>query len=108
MGGRSWVREELNVSVVNRIIKGTKLIPVVLDDCEVPECLRATFWQRIENVGDYDESMQSILSAIFEADEKPALGNPPARFTGTAPKVAGLHRVDDLVLRAIWLGHSKK
>jgi hypothetical protein len=29
---KPWVREELNTSVVNRISRGTRLIPVVIDD----------------------------------------------------------------------------
>lgn len=98
---KPWVREELNASVVNRISRGTRLIPVVIDDCEVPESLRSTVWQRVDDVDNYSESLQRILSAIFDVDDKPALGDPPARFSGSAPAIAGLSRVDDLVLRAI-------
>lgn len=32
---KPWVKEELNTSVVNKIDKETRLIPVVLDKCEV-------------------------------------------------------------------------
>lgn len=32
---KPWVREELNTAVVKRIQKGTKIIPVVLEDCDV-------------------------------------------------------------------------
>lgn len=39
---KPWVREELNTLMVNRISRGTRLIPVVIDDCEVPESLRST------------------------------------------------------------------
>lgn len=98
---KPWVREELNASVVNRISRGTKLIPVVIDDCEVPESLRSTLWQRVHDLGDYDESLQRILSAIFDVDDKPALGTPPARFSGPAPLIVGLSRLDDLVLHII-------
>lgn len=98
---KPWVREELNASVVSRITRGTKLIPVVIDDCEVPESLRSTLWQRVDNLDDYENSLQRILSAIFNVDDKPALGNPPARFSGPAPQIAGLSRVDDLALRVI-------
>lgn len=98
---KPWVREELNASVVSRISRGTKLIPVVIDDCEVPESLRSTLWQRVDNLDDYEHNLQRILSAIFDVDDKPALGNPPARFSGPAPQIAGLSRVDDLALRVI-------
>lgn len=45
--------------------------------------------------------LQRILSAIFDVDDKPAIGQPPARFSGPAPLISGLTRVDDLALRAI-------
>jgi len=98
---KPWVREELNASVVSRITRGTKLIPVVIDDCDVPESLRYTLWQRVDNLDDYEHSLQRILSAIFNTDDKPALGIPPARFSGPTPQIAGLSRVDDLALRVI-------
>src|SRR5450755_2068887 len=34
--GKPWVREELNAAFVKRVNTGSKLIPVVIDDCEVP------------------------------------------------------------------------
>ena len=98
---KPWVREELNTSVVNKISRGIQLIPVVIDDCEVPESLRSTYWQRVDDLADYSKSFQSILSAIFGWDDKPTIGQPPARFSGPAPLISGLTRVDDLALRAI-------
>lgn len=98
---KPWVREELNTSVVNKISRGTQLIPVVIDDCEVPESLRSTLWHRIDDLADYRMGLQRILSAIFDVDDKPAIGQPPARFSGPAPLISGLTRVDDLALRAI-------
>jgi hypothetical protein len=98
---KPWVREELNASVVNRISRGTKLIPVVIDRCEVPESLRSTVWQKVDCLDDYSQSLQRILSAIFDANDKPPIGKPPARFSGTEPLISGLTRVDDLVLREI-------
>lgn len=98
---KPWVREELNASVVNRISRGTKLIPVVIDECDVPESLRSTVWQKVDSLDDYSQSLQRILSAIFDVNDKPAIGKPPARFSGSEPLIAGLTRVDDLVLREI-------
>lgn len=98
---KPWVREELNTSVVNRISRGTRLIPVVIDDCEIPESLRSTLWQKIEDLANYDQSLQRILSAIFGVDDKPTIGPPPVRFSGPAPLISGLTRVDDLALRVV-------
>ena len=98
---KPWVREELNASVVNRISRGTKLIPVVIDECDVPESLRTTVWQKVDSLDDYSQSLQRILATIFDVTDKPAIGKPPARFSGAEPLIAGLTRVDDLVLREI-------
>jgi hypothetical protein len=51
---KPWVREELNASVVARISKGTKIIPIVLDGCEVPEALRATVWENVPDPGNFN------------------------------------------------------
>ena len=98
---KPWVREELNASMVNRISRGTKLIPVVIDECDVPESLRSTVWQRVDDVNDYGQSLQRILSAIFDLSDKPSIGKAPARFVGAEPLIPGLSRVDDLALRVI-------
>jgi hypothetical protein len=71
---KPWVREELNASVVNRVTRGTKLIPVIIDDCDVPEALRSTVWQKVDDLNDYSASLQRILSVIFDVTDKPALG----------------------------------
>jgi len=98
---KPWVRQELNVSVVKRIDQGIKLIPVVIDQCDIPESLRATIWQRIDDVNSYDAAFERILAAIFDTSSKPALGKRPERFAAAAPQIAGLNRTDELVLREI-------
>jgi hypothetical protein len=99
---KPWVREELNVSVVKRVEKGLKIIPVVIDQCEVPGALQATLWQRIDDLNQYDEAFQRILSAIFDTSTKPPLGDRPARFTAAEPKVPGNTITDERVLHAIY------
>ena len=37
---KPWVQKELNTAVVKNIEDRTRLIPVRLDDCQIPECLR--------------------------------------------------------------------
>jgi hypothetical protein len=98
---KPWVREELNVSVVKRVQEGLKLIPVVIDACEIPECLQATLWQRIDDLSSYDDAFQRILAAIFDRSGKPELGKPPERFA--APKLPDSTGTDEHVLNAIYL-----
>jgi len=58
---KPWVKEELNISVVNKISKGTKIIPVVIDHCEVPESLKSTIWERIPDISNYQESLDRVV-----------------------------------------------
>ena len=97
--GKPWVREELNAAVVKRINTGSKLIPVVIDDCEVPEALKSTLWQRIQNLESYDESFDRILAAIFGTSDKPPIGASPAYAPHLAHTIGSLTKVDSLVLR---------
>lgn len=96
---KPWVREELNAAVVKRINTGSKLIPVVIDDCDVPEALKSTLWQRIENLESYQESFDRILAAIFGTSDRPPIGTPPPYTPHLAQTIGTLTKVDSLVLR---------
>jgi hypothetical protein len=76
---------------------GSKLVPVVLDDCEVPFVLRTLVWERIEDLASYDASFARIVAAIRGEYDKPPLGVPPA----PPPPVDGLAPVDARVLQAL-------
>jgi hypothetical protein len=96
---KPWVREELNASIVSKLSKGTKIIPVVLDDCEVPQSLTATLWESIPNLESYEQNFKRILSSIFGATDKPALGTAPAHTTSVYHEIGGLTKADNLVLK---------
>lgn len=96
---KPWVREELNAAVVKRINTGSKLIPVVIDDCEVPEVLKSTLWQRIVDLNSYQESFSRILAAIFGTQDKPPVGTSPPYAARFIQAIGSLTNVDSLVLR---------
>lgn len=98
---KEWVREELNTAVVERIQKGTKLIPVVLDGVEVPTALRSTVWVNVERTDSYDDALREVVDSVFGVTQKPALGSPPGYLTLTIDALPGLTRTDTLVLKAI-------
>ena len=75
---KPWVREELNAGFLNRVSGRCKVIPVVIDDCDVPEALRSTVWQRITDLENYDAEFQRIVDAIYGRTQKPPLGSPVA------------------------------
>jgi hypothetical protein len=96
---KKWVREELNAAVVRKIENNCRLIPVRLDDCQVPECLRHTVWQPIHDLSSYDAEFERILDAIFGHSNKPPLGSPPPYVAAAVDIAPGLTRVDSLVLK---------
>lgn len=96
---KPWVSEELNASVVSRISKGTKIIPVVIDDCDVPESLKSTLWERVDDLASFEVSLRRIIAGIFDAREKPAVGQPPEFVREAVNQISGLTTVDSLVLR---------
>jgi hypothetical protein len=96
---KPWVREELNASIVNKISKGVRIIPIVLDDCNVPESLISTLWEKVENLESYDNSFKKILYAIYGINDKPALGASPAYTTTVYHEIGGLTKADNLVLK---------
>jgi TIR domain len=99
---KRWVKEELNAAIINRVTKQTKIIPVVLDECEVPEALRSTVWEKIENLADFSTPLPRIIQAIFNQRQKPALGSPPAYVAIAGEAIPGLAGVDVLIFRTIY------
>jgi TIR domain-containing protein len=97
---KPWVREELDVAVVRKINRASKLIPVIIDDSRVPNCLQATLWERIADLKSYDESLNRIVSAIFGQTDKPPIGEQPAYARKDVIPIGDLTSGDSLVLQA--------
>lgn len=98
---KPWVREELNAAMVKRINGLSKLIPVILDDCSVPEALRSTVWIRINDTSSYDAEFEQITRAIFDFRDKPAIGTPPAYTSAVIDAIPGLTKTDTLVFKLV-------
>lgn len=99
--GKRWVKEELNAAFLQRIQGKTKLIPVVIDNCEIPSPLQSTLWEKINNTDSFDTEFSRILSAIYGQTEKPPLGQSPRYAQQQIPLVSGLTKVDSLVMKII-------
>ena len=96
---KPWVKEELNAAFVKRINSGSKLIPVVIDDCNVPEALKSTLWELITDLSAYDSSLDRIVASIFGANDKPPIGSSPEYVQSFVDSIGGLNNIDSLVLR---------
>jgi TIR domain. len=98
---KSWVKEELNAAVVKKIQKGAKIIPVVIDNCEVPEPLKPTLWIKIDDLTNYDAELQKIINSVFNYSDKPPLGMPPQHVLTNIDRIVGLTKIDTIVLKII-------
>lgn len=96
---KPWVKEELNAGIISKLKKGTKIIPVVIDNCDVPEALKSTLWERIDNLAQYENSLSRIIASIYGHTERPPLGAPPKYVTQPVFQVPGLTRIDSLVFK---------
>ena len=94
---KPWVREELNAGMVRKIEKGSKLIPIRLDGCEVPECLKHTCWQEILDLRNFDKEFERILNAVFGMYDKPPIGERPAYVRPDVLKIGDLTRIDSVI-----------
>lgn len=96
-----WVQKELNVASA-RIITGKikKLIPVLIEECDVPVVLEDILWERIApSYKPEDPSFQKIISAVFGISNKPQIGSPPAYITNVSKTFGGLSLTDSFVLK---------
>lgn len=97
---KPWVREELNAGVVRRIVKGMRLIPLVLDNCSVPESLKPFVWQKIDDPTSYDSALARVVASIFGQIDRPSLGPVPRYASTLSTPITGLTATDSLVLKA--------
>lgn len=96
---KPWVREELNAGIMKKLSKGTKIIPVIIDECSIPESLKSTLWEKIDNLDNYSRSLDRILASIYGQKEKPPIGDAPSYVNSPIANIAGLVKTDNLVLK---------
>jgi len=99
---KPWVNEEINRAFLSRIESSNyRIIPIIIDDCDVPECLKSTLWVSIRDITDYDSDLNRIVSSIYGMTDKPPLGPPPEYLnlprTLVLPQLAA---IDCLILEA--------
>jgi hypothetical protein len=98
---KKWVKEEINAAFISRINKSSKLIPVIIDECEIPACLQTTLWEKINDIDSYEDEYKRIELAILGKNDKPALGNRPKYIDESIENISGLAEIDSLVFKMI-------
>ena len=98
---KPWVREELNAAFIKKIENKIKLIPVIIDDCEIPECLKYTVWQKIKDMKHYDEEFNRIVSSILNYSLKPQINKVPGYVDSNIEILPELNKIDSIILKCI-------
>lgn len=100
---KPWVREELNAAVVTRIQKGTKIIPIVLEECDVPEALKSLVWESVKDINDFGDCLSRVVDAVFGHSKKPPIGSPPSYVQKNSfPRISGLSHADSFTLQVLY------
>jgi hypothetical protein len=86
-----WVRDELNTATLRRITDRTRVIPILIEDVEVPMALRTLLW--IDMRRDFDAGVRRILNTLHGVQERPAVAEAPAYLRGLPESVGGLSRL---------------
>lgn len=98
----NWVKEELDAGVIRKIEKGTKLIPVIIDnlnDITIPNSLRHIKYCKIDDLNNYDEKFKELRNSIFGIYNKPPRGKKP-NFINMEP-IDGLNQLDSLIIKQL-------
>jgi hypothetical protein len=87
---KAWVQREIDAAITRRSEHSCKLIPVVIEECEVPQSLIDLVWVRISDLTSYESELNRIVLSVFGRQAAPPMGSPPA---------AALTSVQGLVLK---------
>jgi hypothetical protein len=94
---KPWVREELDAAVVKRITDSTRLLPILLDDVDVPPAVRHLLRYDVTKLGE-EGTLDGVLRTLFGATARPPLGNPLAYVRSARIVGRRADPIDDLVL----------
>nr|WP_062337374.1 toll/interleukin-1 receptor domain-containing protein [Herbidospora sakaeratensis] len=98
---KPWVREELDHATVQRVNRGTRLIPVRLDNVPMPAPLQHLLWVDAErSAASVQATARKIADTLHGHDARPSVGPPPT-YTMVAPRIPGLTPADAFVLTEI-------
>jgi TIR domain-containing protein len=106
---KRWVREELDAGMVRRIEDSCRLIPVIIDDCEIPQSVKHIKWIRIKDTQKYDDELAEISNSILGANDKPSIGKAPAHFSAALVRyLPNITKADNLVFGVLCRHFLKK
>lgn len=99
---KPWVLEEMDHATVQRINGQSKLIPVKIDECQVPSTFQTIKRISYYKNDDFIERTREVVDAIYGHSRKPPLGQAPAylqQHSTTFPELSqGESQVLDVLL----------
>jgi TIR domain len=97
---KRWVREELDVGVVQRINGHSRLIPVILDAVAIPTSVVHLLHLSVEQLG-VEGVVSEIVRVAYSESDRPPLGEQPAYIKAQPNRRLLTDPVDDLVYQLI-------
>ena len=95
-----WVKEESDSAFIKKIEENIKFIPVILPgDFEIPNNMKHILQCRIENLDDYNDEFNRLVSGIYGISNKPKLGNKP-KYTSVL-SIDNLKQSDTIIHKLI-------
>lgn len=96
---KTWITEEMRPGLVKRIMAHSKLIPVVVDDCEIPESMRDVPLVTIRDISKADGEIKKIVEGLY-GGEVPAVPEMPSKAAEeTIRMVPGLTKEEMEILK---------
>jgi hypothetical protein len=83
-----WVREELDVALVRRLEGTTKVVPILLEPCELPTALKPLAW--VDMADGIDQVVRKIADVAFGRRSVPPIGPPPSGLPYRVPQLSDL------------------
>ena len=83
-----WVKYELDLALVRRLEEKTRVVPVVVRECEIPEALKPLRWLSIENGIDQVTGDLADTAHGRWPSRKPAVALPPSPIKSADPEIS--------------------
>lgn len=95
-----WVKEESDSAFIRKIEENIKFIPVILPgNFEIPSNMKHMLYCKIENLDNYDDVFNRLVSSIYGISNKPKTGKKP-KYTSVA-SINDFEQSDTIIIKSI-------
>lgn len=91
------MRAELHYAKVCQVEEKVRLVLVKIEPCDVPEFVRTTLWEEMEDLSKYDRELERIVNAIYRQHQKPPVSPKPAFVRPDVLTIGELTRIDSIL-----------